>query len=229
MFDFKKIKEYMKSPEMRIFWLFLFLVFLILIIDIVNLDLFWTSISGAILASVGIVMFLANVNSAKANLSLRAEKNRVENIIASMNDGVIIYDPEFTIQLFNSAAETIFNLRPFEIIRKKLSPENVRDPKTEILTKVIFQSLAPLVIRQSADGVYPQAVDISFENPKLELRVTTDRILNDGGQPAGFLKIVRDRTREVELLKSKSDFITVAAHQLRTPLSAVNWVFQSLK
>ena len=54
-------------------------------------------------------------------------------------------------------------------------------------------------------------------------------MLNESGEISGFLKIVRDRTREVDLVRAKSDFITVAAHQLRTPLSAVNWVFQSLR
>ena len=89
--------------------------------------------------------------------------------------------------------------------------------------------MAPLVVRQSPEGLYPQIVDISFNDPILELRVITDRVKDENGQPAGFLKIIHDQTREVELLKSKSSFITVAAHQLRTPLSAVIWAYQSLQ
>src|SRR3990167_8729827 len=43
-----------------------------------------------------------------------------------------------------------------------------------------------------------------------------------------FMKVIQDRTREVELFKTQSDFITVAAHQLRTPLTGINWVFETL-
>ena len=174
-------------------------------------------------------LFVKSGNQVKELSKFKAEKLKLENIIASMSDGVILYDQDFTIQIFNSGAEAIFNLPAKEIIGQKLSPESIKNLKLEILAKTVFQSLAPLVVRQSPEGVYPQVVDISFDNPRLELRVITDRVLNEAGQVAGFLKIVSDRTREAELIKSKNDFITVAAHQLRTPLSAVSWTFQSLK
>lgn len=160
---------------------------------------------------------------------LQSEKTRLNNIVTSMDDGVIIYDQDFRVLLFNKGAENIFNLTAKEINGQKISPESARNPKLEILTKVIYQSLAPLVIRQSAEGLYPQIVDISFTEPYLELRVITDRIKDERGQQTGFLKIIQDRTRELDLLKSKNEFITVAAHQLRTPLSAVSWAYQSLK
>ena len=49
--------------------------------------------------------------------------------------------------------------------------------------------------------------------------------------PSEIFKVlaVETRVRIIELLKSKSDFITVAAHQLRTPLSAISWTLESLK
>lgn len=216
-------------PEMKILWLFLFLVFLIFIIDVLFLDLFWTFISLLILLSAGVIMFVINVRGVKANYSLKIEKDRLDNIISSMTDGVIIYNQDFEILLFNNGARSIFDLDPIEIVGQKLSPESVRDPKLSILAKTIFQSLAPVVVQQTPEGVYPQIVDISFEDPVLELKVTTDKMLDESGSPTGFLKIIRNQTREVELLKSKSEFITIAAHQLRTPLSAVNWAFQALK
>lgn len=230
MDDFlKNFKEYARLPEMKVFWPFLFLVFLILVIDYVYLNLFWSVVSAMILISVGAMMFATNVRSARTKVQLTDEKQRVDNIIFSMNDGVIVYDRDFTIKLFNKAAEGIFGISEKEILGQRISPESVKTPNLGVLTRVIFQSLAPQIIRRSNEGEYPQVADISFEDPHLELRVSTDRMMNEAGEIAGFLKIVRNRTREVDLVKSKSDFITVAAHQLRTPLSAVNWVFQSLR
>ena len=214
---------------MKVFWPFLFLVFIILVIDYAYLNLFWSAVSAMILVSVGVIMFVTNVRSAKTKVQLINEKQRVDNIIFSMNDGVVVYDRDFEIKLFNKAAEGIFGISEKEVLGRKISPESVKEPNLGVLTRVIFQSLAPQIIRRSNEGEYPQVVDISFTDPHLELRVSTDRMLNESGEISGFLKIVRDRTREVDLVRAKSDFITVAAHQLRTPLSAVNWVFQSMR
>ena len=46
--------------------------------------------------------------------------------------------------------------------------------------------------------------------------------------PRGFLKIVKNRTREVALLKSKNEFISVASHQLRTPMNEILWALQAI-
>ncbi|MEE8131456.1 MAG: HAMP domain-containing sensor histidine kinase, partial [Candidatus Paceibacterota bacterium] len=64
--------------------------------------------------------------------------------------------------------------------------------------------------------------------PKIELRITTNKIIDSAGHLLGFVKLVHDRTREIEILRSKSEFITVAAHQLRTPSTAVQWALDSL-
>jgi len=43
------------------------------------------------------------------------------------------------------------------------------------------------------------------------------------------LKMKEDIEKEKSITKIKSDFVTIAAHQMRTPLSIIKWVFYSLK
>jgi signal transduction histidine kinase len=146
-----------------------------------------------------------------------------------MNIGIIAYDNNFDVLIFNPAAQEIFGLNENEVVGIKLSAAMASDPKLKVLAQVVFSSLAPTVIKRSDPGVYPQVIDVAFDEPKLDLRVVTDKILDEKGVATGFVKLVTNRTRETELLKSKSEFITVAAHQLRTPLTAINWALESIE
>ena len=42
------------------------------------------------------------------------------------------------------------------------------------------------------------------------------------------MKLIRDRTREISLIKSKSEFLTVVSHQLRTPATELVWAVETL-
>lgn len=225
----KKNQQYFWMPEMRIFWVFLFSALFILGTNIIFLkDFYWTAINGLILFFIGFLIFSNNLKTAKLNLTLLAGKNRLSSIVSSIGDGIIVYDNDFKIIIFNKAAEEIFNIKKADIIGRIISPNDVKLNELKVLTQVVFPSLAPAVVRRSNETIYPQISDISFDNPRLELRVITNRLGDEKGQLFGFLKVVRDRTREVELLETKNDFVAVAAHQLRTPLTAVSWALEAL-
>lgn len=151
----------------------------------------------------------------------------LRSVISELSDAVIAYDENFNVLIFNKAAERVFGVSAEAVAGIKLGLELASDAKLKRLVQVVFPSLAPTVIARSETGAYPQVADIQFDDALL--RVTTNRITDASGKTQGFTKVIRDRTREAEILKSKSEFITVAAHQLRTPLTAVGWVFQGLK
>ena len=158
----------------------------------------------------------------------QCEEKKVEKFIENTHDAVMMYDKDFRIFMWNQVAEEIFKLKKEDIIGQIISPEKVSSPSFKHLTQTIFPSLAPSINKKSASGVYPQLLDIAFTDPSLELAVITDRILDEGGDIIGFIKIIKNKTREINLLRSKSEFITIAAHQLRTPLTAVHWIFETL-
>jgi signal transduction histidine kinase len=114
------------------------------------------------------------------------------------------------------------------ILGKIISPEWAKNEKTKILTQVLFPSLAPSMVWRTDPAVFPNVMDLSFSDPVLEFTITTIRVTNAKGKILGFFKIIKDRTREEEILKSKSEFLTVAAHQMRTPLSGIKWGLETL-
>ena len=223
-----KIGFYFSLPEMRIFWLFLVLVLAILVIDIIYLDTFWTLITAGIFLVIGSVIFISSLKLARSNFEIKVEKSQAKGIITNLRDGIITYDPDFKILIFNPAAENIFSLKAKDVIGIVFDPSKAQFWPTRLLVQVLFPSLVPQVIRRSLPGQYPQVIDMSFEEPHLELRVTTAKITDPQDRLLGFLKLVQDRTREKDLLKSKAEFITVAAHQLRTPLTGIKWTFEEL-
>lgn len=228
MSSWRKFITYAKLPEMRVFWLFLPLLIIFTYINIVYLPRFWTLITSFSFFVIGLVVLVSNLRLAKSNLEITIEKNELRSIIANLQDGVVAYDPSFNMLIFNRTAEVIFKVRSEEVLHQQFTPESAHDRRFGLLTRVIFPSLAPVVIQRRDPGIFPQITDLSFDDPAIEFRVVTDRILDSSGNLLGFVKLVHDRTREVEFAKSKNEFISVAAHQLRTPLSGVHWAFETL-
>lgn len=225
---FQKLILYAKLPEMRLFWIFLPLVIAIFVIEVVYLPQTMIWFSAGFFVILAAVIFFNNLRLASSNLEIKIERNELTGIIAALRDGLIAYDPNFKILIFNSAAEKIFGLSRQQVIGKYFSPEKINEPLFRIFIQTLFPSLAPIVAKHTEAGEYPQIIDLSFSEPKMEIRVTTNKIIDPKGQLLGFVKVVSDRTRETELLRSKSEFLSVAAHQLRTPLTTVNWIFESL-
>ncbi len=211
-------------PELRYLWLFIFLISVLIVVDVVYLSGTEAVINISILFILGLGIFWNIYRLAVSGLKEKTASGRLESIITNLGDGVVAYDNDFRILVFNTSAEAIFNIKKDQIIGEYIGPERASEARLRLLVQTIFPSLAPTVVRRSEAGVYPQVVDISFGEK--DLRVSTDRILDEAGRVLGFVKLIHDRTREVELLQSKSEFITIAAHQLRTPLTAINWIFE---
>lgn len=213
---------------MRPFWYFLPLAIMLSVINVMYLELAWSLISASVFVVMGVILFLNGVRIARLNSEIKLERNELGSIVANLFDGIAAYDQNFKVVMMNRAAEQMMRVPAGEVVGKQITPDLAKDPRFTVFAQVLYPSIAPVVVRRTEGGVYPQIVDMIFANPSTEFRITTDRIVDPNGVVLGFVKIIHDRTREVAMLKSKSEFIEVAAHQLRTPLTAMNWIFESL-
>lgn len=224
----RQLTFYLSLPEMRLFWATLPLLLVLILLNLFLLDLGIALVVVSIALVVGVLVFWTIYRSAKLTLSAVLEKNELKSMVLGIGDALVAYDQNFRILYFNPAAEKLFVLKSDFIIGQAISPRSIEKNETRLLTQIIFPSLAPNIAMRTKTGQYPQIADLSFDDPMLELRVTTTPIANNEGRLLGFMKIIHNRTREVSLLKSKEEFITVASHQLRTPITELNWALQSL-
>jgi len=224
----KKFLIYLSLPEMILFWVMLVVMLFLMgiIFYFVAPPWKWAGLIVGLLFI--LISFFIDLRNTIKHYNLLSEREQVRTIISHFTDAIVAYDPDFRITVFNAAAEDLFNLKASDILNQIITPEWAKNQKTKLLTQVLFPSLAPSISWKTDPAVFPNVMELSFTNPALELTVTTIRVTDSKGKILGFFKIIKDRTREEEILKTKSEFLTVAAHQMRTPLSGIKWSLETL-
>lgn len=225
---FAKLKEAVAWPEMRMVWAILGLLLVAFAVGYRSFSPLILFIEGILFLALFFLTFFSVFQAAYSGRQGGVEQNELKGIFQSLDDGLIAYDKNFRVLLFNPAAEKLFMMDAKLVTGHQFQPQDVEKAAWRLLAQVMFPSLAPTVINRSESGKYPQITDLSFTEPVLELRVSTAPIADGKGGVVGFMKIIRNRTREISLIKSKSEFLTVASHQLRSPVTDINWALESL-
>jgi len=145
---------------------------------------------------------------------LEEEKNKTLAIITNFSDGLLVFDKENNLLLINPKAEISFEIKAKEIIGKSISE----------LTKIpTLKSLIDL-LGEEIKKIFRKEFQLK-ENLILEL--TTTPLMREK-KKIGTLVILHDVTREKIIERLKTEFVSLSAHQLRTPLSAIKWTLRML-
>ncbi len=168
----------------------------------------------------------------KDTKDIKEVQENIEMIIEHLTNGVIEYDSDFRIERINPAAEKILSVKKEEVIGLKILPEHKDQEGKRNLVIVSYPVLAQegkrlkeKVLEKNA-SIHELVVDYPV---KKEIEVITIPLTDKNtGERDGFIKVLRDITAEREISRSKSDFINIASHQLRTPLSAIKWVLRMI-
>lgn len=158
----------------------------------------------------------------KAKMKTEEEKNKTLAIISNFTDPILVLDKENKLSLFNMAAQVSLGLKSGDLgkeipIKDDLSLENFRNI---IRKKFHFKKIKT---DKENDLLTEELYLFENEGSELTYKVITVSVKDSWGNNTGVMKIFYDFTREKIIDKMKSDFISIAAHQLRTPLSAIKW------
>jgi len=151
------------------------------------------------------------INLANARLfeEVLSEKQKVQVVISSLKDGLVITDQELTVQSCNAAAaEILFPGGGYPVGKSLLQLLHARDPSLEEgeLRGVVDEGKDfQLVVGRGAE-IRAYAVSIAAFSP------------GEAGR-LGYAFSFRDTTDLLHLQELKSEFIRNASHKLRTPLT----------
>ncbi len=225
----QKFSEAVFWPEMKLLWFLLPALLAVFILIYNFLSAVFLGIVGFILLGLAIFVSAALYKAALILRTENTEKNELKALLFGLEEAILVYDRNFTVIFFSPSAEKLFGIDAKNILGRQIKPQDIERGESKVVVQVVYPSLAPSVVSRSKPEDRLQVADISLADPHLELRVTTSPIVDEGGGSIGFMKIIRDRTREIDLVKSKTEFLTVASHQLRTPLTESRWALESLQ
>ncbi|HEX3568773.1 MAG TPA: ATP-binding protein [Candidatus Saccharimonadales bacterium] len=148
-----------------------------------------------------------------------------EAILGGLGEGLIALDRKGRVERINTAGEQILGRTELEIVGKQFATAwQVADMNF----KEIPASKRPITQAMTKNKVVNARLYYTRKNGErfpVDMNIAPIIV---GGKLVGAIEVFRDITHEFELDKAKSEFVSLASHQLRTPLSAINWYAEML-
>jgi len=162
-------------------------------------------------SKIALLNILEDVENARKKA--REETNKTLAIITNFSDGLLVFDKEDKLSLINPKAGKIFGIEEKEILDKKISDFS-QTPSLFSLASLFQGELKEIFRKEMVLG-------------ETVLEISAAPVIREQ-EKTGFLIIIHDITREKKIETMKSEFVSISAHQLRTPLSAIKWTLRML-
>lgn len=162
----------------------------------------------------------------KQSAEIELAKKRNESVLASLADAVVSLDANGHVTSLNPAAEGLLGLATSEATGRHLS--EFLHLRTEEGPDF---NLGDYVNTGLKGNAIPLPEDVYVETGagrRLYLTGIILPILGETGKVTGIVATMRDITYTHEVDQMKTGFLSVAAHQLRTPLSTIRWYLELL-
>jgi two-component system phosphate regulon sensor histidine kinase PhoR len=168
------------------------------------------------IAALGRALDVLAGNLASTLTALRTERDLLEVILQSMQEGVLVLDQESRMILVNPALRATFSLGPDAEGRAAL----------ELIRNAELQSILERAHRGA--GAITGEIEITGPKPKrLLVHAASLPALND--KPQGLLAVFVDVSEIRRLETLRKDFVANVSHELRTPITAVRSAVDTLR
>jgi len=158
---------------------------------------------------------------------VETDRERLDTILHSIGDGVFVVDANKKIILFNEAAVRISRYTAEEAVGKSLTDtlnfvyEKDGKPNTAFIDTAITEGVAGEMANHT--------VLIIKDGKKIPVADSAAPLKDKEGHVIGCVVVFRDVTHEREVDRMKTEFVSLASHQLKTPLTSIRWYSDMLR
>ncbi len=168
---------------------------------------------------------LEDVKESEKNL--HEERDRSRAIISSMGEGLFVVNKDYKIILMNKTAEKLFETQSDYLLGqdirnvwKVFKGEQMMSDDERPITKTL--KTGETIHIGLEDDFYYQTSSAK----KLPVEIITTPLKGDG--ITGVVVVFQDISGLKALDEAKTSFISIASHQLRTPLTSIRWYSEML-
>ena len=149
--------------------------------------------------------------------SVVEEKGRIEALVNSSGDGILMTDNRFHLILTNAVVEQLFQTDVAQYHTKHLvefidaHKDKLKD--FDLVKQVIYQ-----IITSPQNTVVEE---IGMVSPAKMLKIVGNPVLGEQQEVLGHMIVLHDITHEKQLEQMREDFISMIVHDLKNPLAGV--------
>lgn len=147
---------------------------------------------------------------------LTVERNKLEAVLMSIANGVVVCDNYDKISIINSAAQKILNSSQIDLINTSI--QEYCDTTGELCFKekiAVFKN-TPL------DIIEKKPLEFNINVDKRIIKSIISPMYSKMHDYLGYIIVLIDITKEAEVDRLKNDFISNVSHELRTPVTILS-------
>ena len=145
------------------------------------------------------------------------QRNEMEAILSSMEEGVIAFDVDERIISINQAAARIFKRETSDILNRTVQ-EAVRNPEVQ---QFVRDALSTSENLKSDITLYHEGERIIYTH--------STSLFDSTGHSSGILVVLNDVTQLRQLENIRRDFAANVSHEIKTPLTAIKGFVETLR
>lgn len=159
--------------------------------------------------------------------SLEEVRNAKERtILEAIGDGVMACDRDGKIIVFNKVASELSGFSSKEAIGKHYNKILSFMMEGENVLAEDFIGIA--ISKGERTDMADDMMIVKKNGTKIPIADSASPIFDKFGKVMGCVLVFRDVTREREIDRVKTEFVSFVSHQLRTPLSVISWYTEML-
>lgn len=153
---------------------------------------------------------------------LTLERNKLEAVLMSIVNGVVVCDNNDTVVLINDHAKELLELEDDQLLNTNI--QNYVDTQGEYCFNEKIEEYKKLSLEEKSSS--PITFNITLDGRILKSIISP--MFTKNRDYVGYIIVLIDVTRETEMDQMKSQFISNVSHELRTPVTVLRSYIDTL-